>query len=1206
MVDLAPANEQAKIFSLIGEGALLVEVYRMLIERGHKIARIYTWTPQLLFAAGAKPSIVRTPPFRFGAWLRGEPCDYLLSINNRAIISRRLIGHPRERCINYHDSALPRYAGLRATAWAIFNGETSHGVTWHEVEQGIDAGAVFQQEHFAIPEGATTASLNEVCFHFGIQCFAKLIRKIEARTLSAIPQSVDAGARYYGAKDVLPNDGYIDWRESAESILRSIRSADWGPLHNDFGRVKIYLAQSQSLLVRNAERLEVNSPFEAGTVLEIADGSMTVQAKDAALRFTFEGAPPGAEMLMQTLPVRLPTAGEHLCEVVHSEDKAPVIPRQIWEHAQATPNALAVWSEREELDYEELVARAENIAGFLQKAQVQQDDIVAILSPRSPEAIISQLGVWGAGGAFLILNPDDPPSRWEQILQMASPIGVINCGVDHQLSDALQWTVWPYDEIQRERREFAGLAKQSPSALAYVIFTSGSSGQPKGCCIEHRSLEYFFDRNQERLDIKPMDRVLQVCCLSFDASVEEIFAPLLAGASVYLRPAELMLSMSNYLDFIGQHCISISGVFAANLSDINACLAAGKSMPETLRWITTGGEAISLEQVRRWQSYWRAQSQVAPVLENVYGLTETTIGSLYYDLNRLPEGVEGVFLGNAPEGTIIEIRDEQGRVIYGAGDGELVIGGPAVSRGYLLPELKETPQFFTENGVRFFRSRDRVTRDELGRICFIGRFDTQFKYMGFRLDAQEIEDACAQVYPDSVLAILPMGDQHEVSSIACVVELPDADERAVSNWRPSAESLQLLKARLPEYMLPTNYYSVRRMPLSHAGKVDRKELLAMLNNASLAHQSITEVSTMDGSELEPALLEIWRRVLNQPDISVDDDFFNSGGDSLSAIQLLMSLERQCDVRVDFATLFRHRTIRQLLNYLKGESRPCANDTPEHAEYVISLREGNGSPSLVLMHGLGGGILHYRSFAEHLAGDYSIYALVQLTKPNQPLPFHTFEELGQFYAKVILESCIPQPVCILGYSLGGWIAYETACHLHALGKDVARIFLVDAAATGLPLHLRIPASLNYRGHRLKTFIAEKLRSANASRQAEFVSHREQAPTKIHLRTPQLIDPFAQLVKERRPQPTPINAILFRSRQDKFQLSRAWKYLTDGHCRTIYTEHDHEKFLHSEGDQPFHQVFNEAWKREFPMPDAREIQSVAQRTTSLIHSSSKPGV
>ncbi|HKP10989.1 MAG TPA: amino acid adenylation domain-containing protein, partial [Blastocatellia bacterium] len=566
------------------------------------------------------------------------------------------------------------------------------------------------------------------------------------------------------------------------------------------------------------------------------------------------------------------------------------------QQAGRAADLVAVAYKDQQITYGELNRRANQVARYLQRLGVGPEVLVGIGMDRSLDMIVGLLGILKAGGAYLPLDPRYPQQQLRYMLEDAqAKVLLTQDGLLASLVEAAEDAGASVVQMDRSWAEIAAesgepcAGRAQADNLAYVIYTSGSTGKPKGVLIAHRGLINAMETSMEKFGVDRRSRILQLASLSFDASAFEIFLALTSGARLHLLNRDEVASGPDLAREVSEHGIT---TIAGPPSLINL-LPAGDY--PNLQTVIVGAEPCSAETAARWSSGRR--------MFNGYGPTEAT---LYATAAACPPGKrQAPSIGRPITNTQVYLLDSYVQLVPPGTSGEIHIGGPGVARGYLnRPELtaeKFIPNPFGEpGGTRLYRSGDLGRHLSDGNVEFLGRSDQQVKIRGYRIEPGEIE-AKLVTYPGIKDAIVvaqedEFGKKRLVAYPVCEKDQPLP---TVSDLR------EYLKARLPEYMIPSAFVMMDTMPLTANGKVDRKAL-PKPDSAGPSRGAYVAPQTRP----ERVLAQIWARLLRVKKVGVNDNFFELGGDSILSIQMI-SRAKDAGIRLTAKQIFQHQTIAEL-------------------------------------------------------------------------------------------------------------------------------------------------------------------------------------------------------------------------------------------------------------------------------------------------------
>jgi amino acid adenylation domain-containing protein/non-ribosomal peptide synthase protein (TIGR01720 family) len=572
--------------------------------------------------------------------------------------------------------------------------------------------------------------------------------------------------------------------------------------------------------------------------------------------------------------------------------------------AALSPHAPAVVCDGVATGYAELDREAERIARRLRGLGVGKDTPVGILLDRSPRLAAAILGVLKAGGCYIPIDPEYPAERIALILgDSGTRVMLAERSTAAALDGADLLHTLLLDDPAASPADEAGsdpLEAPDPDGLAYVVYTSGSTGRPKGAGITHRSLGVFAREIVERLELGAGDRFLQFASPSFDVLVEELFPIWTAGGAVVIPTRHLISGQDDLVDLTGREGITVMELPTAYWHEWTRELdRLGRGLPQCLRLVIIGGERVLPERLAMWQ-------RTGVPLMHVYGLTETTVSSTFF---RLEPDAPVYAWPNLPIGTPLpsaELRlyDRRMRPVPDGGIGELYIGGVSLARGYLGRPGLTAARFVADPelpGARLYRTGDLVRRRLDGNLEFLARVDTQIKIRGFRVEPTEIEAALT-------------GHPAVAEAVVTAFEPVPGDRRLVAYVVPaegaatSAAALRThLEQLLPVYLVPSAFVELEALPLNANGKIDRGRLPRP--DAAAAAQS-AEDYVAPRTDSQRRLAEIVAGVVGMARIGIHENFFEVGGDSILAIQVVARAQ-ESGMKLTPYELFAHPTVAAL-------------------------------------------------------------------------------------------------------------------------------------------------------------------------------------------------------------------------------------------------------------------------------------------------------
>lgn len=679
-----------------------------------------------------------------------------------------------------------------------------------------------------------------------------------------------------------------------------------------------------------------------------------------------------------------------------------------------TPDAVAVVYGAQQLTFAELEQRSRALALHLQAQGTGREARVVVALPRSLELVIALVAVLRAGGAYLPVDLAHPDERLARILRSSGPVCVL--ALEQHRHRFPGMTVLPPTQWPHASDGALGTVPQ-PDDAAYVIYTSGSTGEPKGVLIEHRAIVNRLEWMRTHYGVQPDDRILQKTPATFDVSVWEFFLPLISGATLVVAPPEAHRDPLALAALIREHSITTLHFVPSMLA---AFLAAPAARGLQLRRVFTSGEALDAALRDRFHATVQAE------LHNLYGPTEAAVDVSWWPANR-SDASQPVPIGFPVWNTQLYVLDARMQPLPPGVAGDLYLGGVQLARGYLGRDDLTAERFLADPfvpGNRLYRTGDVARWREDGAVEYLGRNDHQIKLRGLRIELGEIDAALRTAPGVSRADVLLREDRPGEPRLVAYLNAgsPQADELRTH-----------LATRLPEYMVPSAFVVLEHWPVTANGKLDRAALPAPAQRVSEG------VAPRTGTE--QALAQLFAETLGLGSaVGADADFFALGGDSLSAVHLLLAIQQRWRCDLGLGAVFAAPTVAALAARI--DAPPAATD--HGLAPMIQLAAGDPALApLFVIHPAGGIAWNYRDLARALAPAREVQGLQSpVLDPAQPLPA-SIEALAASYAERILALGRPGPVHLLGWSVGGILAQAMAVHLRAIGHEVGVLALLDA-------------------------------------------------------------------------------------------------------------------------------------------------------------------
>ncbi|MFA0964363.1 amino acid adenylation domain-containing protein [Roseivirga sp. BDSF3-8] len=583
----------------------------------------------------------------------------------------------------------------------------------------------------------------------------------------------------------------------------------------------------------------------------------------------------------------------------------------------STPEAIALRDGTRELSYAELDRRSDSVATWLQANHPQvRNEVTGLMCGRSIDLMVAIFGVLKAGGSYCPIDKSYPQERISYMLE--------DCGIRLILTDGLPEAIsfegiTPalIETISQGETKPAEVAS-SPDDTAYVLYTSGTTGRPKGVAIPHKGVVNLSHWLGEKIYSQGAKTAMLTASTNFDASVQQLYAPLLNGATLILLPEDEKRDPAHYLERLREYQVDVLDITPSYLSLLLDSMA--EKPYNGLRYTLVGGEALDTKLAERYSKLAGKDS----LLLNVYGVTECTVDSTCEEI-REGERLSENNIGSVIPNTEVLVLDRNQQPAGIGIPGELYIGGVGVGKGYLnRPEL--TAERFVSHPFKanetLYRSGDLCRWREDGTLEYLGRADEQVKLRGYRIEPAEIAQVLKKYEGIEQAVVIKGEDQSGDGYLAAYYTGSEAEETALRSH---------LQAHLPGYMVPQWLTHMDSLPLTPNGKVDKKNLPAPdIDQANLPAEELTA--------MEQSVSDIWQQVLGRKHIRLEDNFFTIGGHSLKAMQVVMAVYRDLGIKLDLRDLFRQPTLRELAAHLAqstAEGYAPIERAPAQATYPLS-------------------------------------------------------------------------------------------------------------------------------------------------------------------------------------------------------------------------------------------------------------------------------
>ncbi|WP_094091156.1 amino acid adenylation domain-containing protein [Legionella clemsonensis] len=720
-------------------------------------------------------------------------------------------------------------------------------------------------------------------------------------------------------------------------------------------------------------------------------------------------------------------------------DTSKLLHQYIEAQVAKTPHAIAAIFNGETITYEELNKKSNQIAHCLISNAIKSNDIIGIYLHRSMNMLISILGVLKSGAAYLPLDPHYPDKRINYMLENSQSKILLTheSSVSKHIHD-YKGLIIDVEKIltNEEYASTTPLISTTSSDLAYVIYTSGTTGTPKGVSIPHKAACNHMVWMKNAYDFNEQDVFLQKTPFSFDASVWEFFMPLLVGGRLVLAPDDAHASPKELITLIIKHKVSILQLVPSMLREMT--LTEGFRKCTSLRHVFCGGEVLLPETIHIFFEH----NTFGCLLHNLYGPTEATIDSLTKTCSPsdalLPVSRIGKPISNAK----VFVLDEKMQLVPTGILGELYISGDGLAKGYLnnaaLTQQKFLPNpFGTQKDELVYKTGDLVKWQSNGILEYHERRDSQIKIRGFRIEISEIESCLDKIPCIYQCLVKPETASNGALTLSAYLVLLENEQLTATEIR------SFLKSELPDYMIPTRFFVVEKLLTTPSGKLDRKHLPTPLKQLYLAQEHLAPQN-----ELEKVLQEIWCSVLKIDHLGIYDDFFEMGGHSLAAMNIISQIKEKFSIHLSMRKLFDFPTIHSLaieIEQLLQVEKNCNRELTLSERIIIPIKESGNQTPLFLIHPIGGSIFWYKSLGNYLHEEVPLYGLQDPGLENQEFFFQELEQMANAYIKAIQTIQPKGPYLVGGASFGSTVAIEIAKQLQEKNEKILAIVSLDGWA-----------------------------------------------------------------------------------------------------------------------------------------------------------------
>ncbi len=685
------------------------------------------------------------------------------------------------------------------------------------------------------------------------------------------------------------------------------------------------------------------------------------------------------------------------------------------DRGEISVDKIALEYNNTKISYRDLHIKVNQFAHYLTAHGVQSGDYIAVSFPRSPELVYAILAIIQCGAAYLPLDHEYPTKRIEYMMEdseakflltsKALSLTLPKCSSTLLIDDAMQ----SLDQYPLTKLDTI----VDPENVLYLLYTSGSTGKPKGAKITNRNAVNLFCSLENEPGIKESDRVPFISTISFDIASFELFFPLFKGAVLVIPDHETPSDGRLFYEMLDKEKISL---VVATPTTYQMLLDSGWSKKLPIK-IWCCGEMLpaklAKELIDRSDELW-----------NLYGPTEVTIFS---SCKHIKDEETIISVGPPIANMQYYIVDEQRNLLPPNTIGEIAIGGDGVGKGYLgkpeLTEAKYIPNVFsTKKGAIMYLSGDIGKLLPSNEVMCLGRIDHQVKVRGHRIEIGEIEHTLTSIKGIKSAIVLAKND---ILVAFIVVDYEITKEiDAIRLWRNE------LASQLPSFMVPHVFHILDEMPRTLNDKVDRKTLFDYKSNSENE-----EEYTSARTENEKLVAEIWQDILKKDRIDIFSNFFEMGGHSIMALNVMIKIEKKTGKRIPLSALFQHSTVEKFAKLLNVENHITS-------DHLVPIKPNGTKTPLFIVHGAGLNILNFAHVINHFDEDQPIYGFQGIGPNGYDNWFKSIEEMAAHYVDSIIKVNPKGPYAIAGFSFGGIVAFEMARQLKEQGKRVSIIALLD--------------------------------------------------------------------------------------------------------------------------------------------------------------------
>lgn len=711
-----------------------------------------------------------------------------------------------------------------------------------------------------------------------------------------------------------------------------------------------------------------------------------------------------------------------------------------------TPDNTALICEDKSITYRQLNERANSLAVLLREKGIKPGDVIAIMVRRSIEMVIGMLAVLKAGAAYLPIDKELPDERINYMIKNSESKVILT-------DNTTIYRFTEYDKINIQCEEHYNFKKEDLANinnvrdLAYVLYTSGTTGEPKGVMIEHTSLVNFVYAVTKFMDFSTDSIVLSYTSFCFDIFIFEIFTSLLTGAKIILANETEQKIPRYTCSLINKHRVN---KILTTPSKIKLFLTDNENikMLESIREIMVGGEVFPPELLKLLKNNLNAK------IINGYGPTETTIGVSF----KVFDNDNRITIGKPISNVKLYVLDKHKNLLPIGIPGELYIGGLCLGRGYINNDELTNKVFirnpFNTNEI-LYKTGDIVKWCSKGEIEFLGRVDTQIKIRGYRIELDEIKNQLLKIEGIDDAAVVKL--QKDGNEVICAYIIKNPKIKIA----PNRIRNHLVKY-LPKYMIPSYFVEVERIPINASGKIDLKKLPKPLNEQK------KERILKPKNDIEYEVLNIWKDVLKKENISTNQNLYDAGGDSLSIINIISQVYSKFNVEIPLNDINKMDTVIKMALYIK-KNKDKSIIKHRNDRIVLLKKVRDSKNNLFLIHAGNGEVNNYKKLSDYL--NAACWGIRFGTSGAAPQNI-TINQIAREYVNMIKELQPNEPYLLGGWCIGGTIAFEMANILEQMGDRVNLVCLFNSISVKNWSDIK-PFSFDTEMHLIRSFFDNEI-------------------------------------------------------------------------------------------------------------------------------------